>query len=251
MAPRYKRPTVTLVQSDYRDLDALYATVFAKNGVDLRITPFIVLCPSAYSTLRAAPYSLWLDLARTLASKYHVILVGRTGDQGQLPSPDMSFGDFYQRAQSLAQELTPRVLNLIGPTPLRLIMALISRAMAVVSLDSGLLYVAQACRVPAVSLWGTHPPHSRLQYDPAYMRGAIWKRSACQFSPCFAYAGFPTDKCPRGSAQKVCEVLSAITVNDILEKLDVVLGDEQGARPPPPLTLPVAAAPKITPLVPS
>ncbi|HNL70532.1 MAG TPA: glycosyltransferase family 9 protein, partial [Leptospiraceae bacterium] len=60
-----------------------------------------------------------------------------------------------------------------------------------VTLDSGLLYVAEALRVPTISLWGTHAPAVRLGYDPAYMDLAIWPRENCGAAPCFAYANFP------------------------------------------------------------
>lgn len=235
--PRYKRPVVSFVQQDWRDLASIYATCYGKQGVDLQTTPYIVLCPMAYSSLRVAPYALWLNLALKLAEKYVVVFVGRTTDQGQFPAPDMTFGEMVQQIDNMAKAHRGRFMNLIGPTPLRPIMALIARSHATISLDSGLLYVAQAVRVPAVSLWGTHAPHTRLAYDPPYMRGAVWKREACPHSPCFAYSGFPTDKCPMGEHQKVCNPLASITVEDILAKLQVVLSDVEGARPPPPMTV--------------
>jgi ADP-heptose:LPS heptosyltransferase len=237
VAARYKRPVVYFSNQDWRDLDSVYAACFAKQQVDLRVTPYIVLCPLAYSSLRVAPYSLWLNLAQKLAEKYVVIFVGRTTDQGQLPVPDMTFGEMYQHVEQMVKHNKHRVFNLMGPTPLRPMMALVARATAVISLDSGLLYVAQAARVPAVSLWGTHAPHVRLLYDPPYMRGAIWRRDGCAHSPCFAFAGFPTDKCPAGEEQKVCNVLASVTVEDILKKLEIVLTDVEGALPPPPMTI--------------
>lgn len=235
VAARYKRPYVYFQTSDWRDLDSIYHTCYATQQVDLRVTPYIVLAPTAYGSLRTAPYMLWLALAQALSEKFVVVFVGRTTDQGQLPAPDITFGEFYQKLEDITKRNPKRVFNLIGPTPLRPMMALVSRAAALVSLDSGMLYVAQASRVPAVSLWGTHPPHSRLQYDPPYMRGAIWKREACPASPCFAYAGFPADRCPTGEAQRVCAPLASVGVEDVVHKLEVVLNDVDGARPAAPL----------------
>jgi ADP-heptose:LPS heptosyltransferase len=200
------------------------------------MTPYIVLCPAAYGALRSAPYSLWLNLAAALADKFVVVLVGRTTDQGQLPMPDMTFGEFYQQIDAMAKKNPKRIFNLIGPTPLRPMMALVARATALVSLDSGMLYVAQASRVPAVSMWGTHAPHARLLYDAPYMRGAIWNRQACPCSPCWAYAGFPESKCPQGASQRACAPIASVTVDDVMKKLDVVLTDVDGARPALPLS---------------
>jgi hypothetical protein len=235
VAPKYKRPYVYYSQSDWRDLDSIYATAYGTQQVDLRVTPYIVLCPAAYGSLRSAPYRMWLALAQALSDKFVVCFVGRTSDQGQLPAPDITFGEFYQEVDALTKKNPKRIFNLIGPTPLRPMMAFVARSTALVSLDSGMLYVAQAARVPAVSLWGTHAPHARLLYDGPYMRGAVWKRESCPASPCWAYAGFPTDRCPQGDNQRVCHPLATITVNDILQSLDTVLTDVNGARPPQPL----------------
>jgi ADP-heptose:LPS heptosyltransferase len=245
VAPRYKRPVVGFSQADWQDLQSIYATCHAKEGVDLRVLPYVILAPCAYSSLRAAPYQMWLNLAQQLSEKYTVIFVGRTSDEGQLPIPDITFGEFYQRLVTLAQQSKHRIINLIGPTPLRPIMALIARSLGIVALDSGLLYVAQASRVPAVSLWGTHAPHTRLLYDPAYMRGAIWKRDSCKHSPCFAYAGFPVDRCPTGPGTRVCNVLATITSEEVVERLERVLNDENGARPPEPIIQPEIAKPAV------
>lgn len=73
--------------------------------------------------------------------------------------------------------------------------------------------------MPAVSIWGTHAPHTRLLYDKAYMDWAIWPRESCANAPCFAYATFPKAKCPRGDRQTICEVLMAVKASDIVAKV--------------------------------
>ena len=237
VSPKYKRPYVYYSVSDWRDLDSIYATAYGAQQVDLRTTPYIVLAPSAYGSLRSAPYRMWLELARILADKFVVSFVGRTTDQGQLPAPDITFGEFYNEVCQICQRNPKRIFNLIGPTPLRPMMALVARSTACVSLDSGMLYVAQAARVPAVSLWGTHAPHVRLQYDAPYMRGAIWKRETCGASPCWSYAGFPAQKCPQGENQRICQPLASVSPMDVVKRLDLVLTDTDGSRPPPPILL--------------
>ena len=215
---KFKRPYVHLVEADYRDLDSAYMLIFSQSKIDLRMTPYYVVAPLAYSNLRAAPYRLWLNTIENLAKSRPVVVVGKAGDDSQVPFVDMAFGSFNGEVNKMNSEGKP-VFNLMGSTSLRVVSALISRAQCLVGLDSGLLYVAQGLRTPAVSLWGTHAPHSRLRYDPAYMKLAIWPRQACPNSPCFAYDGFPRSKCPRGNEQRACEVLVNITPDHILEKV--------------------------------
>ena len=214
---RFKRPSITLVDQDFRDLDGLYMLIFSQYKVDLRMTEYFVVAPLTYSNLRAASYKMMLQTVEELAKFRPVVVVGRSGDESQVPTTDMPFGTFNQAVNELGKKVP--VFNLMGTTQLRTVAALIARARVVVSLDSGLLYVAQGLRIPAVSLWGTHAPHSRLKYDPQYMKLAIWPRDACAHSPCFAYAEFPRHKCPRHEEQKLCEVMFNIQAADIIEKV--------------------------------
>ncbi len=213
--PRFKRPSMALVPEDFANLDSLYYMVFRERAIDLRVTPYYVLAPSAVSSLRLAPYAFWLQLAQELSKARPVVFVGNVlGDQ-QMPSAGMTFGQFY----SAAGNLGPRVINLMGNTSIRVVAALLSKATAAVTLDSGLLYVAQALNVPTVSLWGTHAPHTRIGYDQAYMRNAVWKKSACPAAPCYAYAGFPYAKCVRGASQTLCEPLAQVDLSEVVGKI--------------------------------
>jgi ADP-heptose:LPS heptosyltransferase len=112
------------------------------------------------------------------------------------------------------------VINAIDATPLRVLMALIQRSFGVLCLDSAPLYIAEALRVPAISLWGAHPPAARIGYDPEYMDMAVWKEQNCPQAPCFAYSNFPAHKCPDGNKQSMCEVLKSAAPNDVLAMVD-------------------------------
>lgn len=224
--PKFKRPSLTLAKRDFSDLDSLYHMVAATRNLDLRVLPYYVLAPVSYSSLRVAPYRLWLELAKELSKARPVVLVGHIPGDGQMPSAEMSFGAFYQQLNQMG----PRVLNLIGNTSIRVVAALVSRALAAVTLDSGLLYVAQALNIPTVSLWGTHAPSTRIGYDQAYMRYAIHKRAACPAAPCYAYAGFPYTRCARGEQQQVCEPLKAILPSDVLSKLTEIEKEQMAVR---------------------
>lgn len=209
----FKRPTIRLVEKDFKDLDQLYYIVYQGRKLDLRLTPYYVVAPFCHASLRSAPYSTWLETIRELGKARPVVVLGRPG-KGPVPDTDMPFGTFINELGKV-----PGAVNLVSDIALRVIAALISRAVCMVSLDSGLLYVAQALRVPAVSLWGTHAPAMRLRHDKAYMDWAIWQRDACPNSPCFAYAGFPKHKCVRGDRQTVCEPLMAVKASDIVAKV--------------------------------
>lgn len=126
----------------------------------------------------------------------------------------MVFGQFVGELNKIGN-----TINLLSDVPLRTTAAMIARAACVVTLDTGILYVAQGLRIPAVSLWGTHAPQTRLMYDKAYLDLAIWNQKACPSAPCFAYACFPAHKCLRGGLQHICEPLSAIKPSDIIAKV--------------------------------
>lgn len=236
---KYKRPSMRLVDKDAQDLDSVYYMLYNQRKVDLRNTPYYVVAPLTNATLRCAPYALWLQLIRELSKARPVVVVGRAGGDAQVPPVDMSFGQFHGE---LNQMVTggANVFNLMGDMSIRSIASLISHAVCAVTLDSGLLYVAQALRVPAVSLWGTHAPQVRLGYDKAYMDLAIWPRESCSHSPCFAYAGFPYSKCPRGVNQRSCEVLASIPPESVIEKVTLV---EKGGWSPDVLPI-IPAAPE-------
>jgi ADP-heptose:LPS heptosyltransferase len=209
----FKRPTICLVDRDYKNLDQLYYVVYNGSRVDLRLTPYYVVAPFCHASLRSMPYSTWLLAIRELAKARPVVVLGRPG-KGRVPDTDMPFGNFVGEVNRIKG-----VINLMSDFDLRTISALIARAVCMVSLDSGLLYVAEATRVPAVSIWGTHAPQTRLAYDKAYLDWAIWPRGACANAPCFAYAMFPKAKCPRAERQTICECLMAVKASDIVEKV--------------------------------
>ena len=210
--PTFKRPSIRLVEKDFKDLDQLYYFIYANRKIDLRSKPYYVVAPTAYSSLRSAPYSMWLATIQELAKARTVVVIGRP--RNRVPDTDMVFGQFVGELNKIGN-----TINLLSDVPLRTTAAMIARAACVVTLDTGILYVAQGLRIPAVSLWGTHAPQTRLMYDKAYLDLAIWNQKACPSAPCFAYACFPAHKCLRGGLQHICEPLSAIKPSDIIAKV--------------------------------
>ncbi len=221
VSPKFKRPVMALDKKDFTDLDSAFHMIFQKKGVDLRVNPYYVVAPLSNSTLRTAPYSLWLRTVQELAKARPVVVIGHVGNDGQIPASDMSFGQFFQALNQISEQ-TSNILNMIGSTTVRTMAALMARSVACVTLDSGPLYIAQALRVPTVSLWGTHNPYTRIGYDADYMKYAIWRKNCCTNSPCYAYSGFPVAKCPQGESQVLCEVLAAVNPLDIITKIEQI-----------------------------
>ena len=230
---QFKRPSVTLTPADDGPLEALQVALWQNVGLDLRRTEYYVACPLAHSTLRCAPYGTWLSVIAAMAERRPTLVCGQV-NEGRMPAAGMSFGEFQGQLEELCRRNPGRIVNLLGRSGVRPFMALLARAAALVCLDSGPLYVAQALRVPAVSLWGTHDPAVRLGYDGDYLEAAIHLREACPASPCYAFGGFPGEgKCPRGAAQSTCEPLVAVDPAAVLQRLEAWEAKGQGRRPAP------------------
>lgn len=217
---KWKRPFIQLGPNDDKAFANFARMIYYDRQLDLRDKPFYVLAPIARSQLRVGRYGMWLELIKEISKTHPVIVVGEV-ENGLLPETDMTFPAFYQGVIELASKQA-NVINLIGAPPLRQMMSIINKSRGLISLDSGLLYVAQGLRVPAISIWGPHNPQVRIGYDEHYMKLAVWQKQACQFSPCFAHEGFPADKCPTGTEQRVCEVLKATEASDVLAKYEVL-----------------------------
>lgn len=218
--PRWKKPVATLVSEDYQHLDALFKSVFDAKKIDLRRLPYYVVAPFSNSSLRCAKYSTWLGIIKQLSQRRPVLVVGTS--TMRLPDTDMSAGAFIQALENYGGG----IVNLVDKTPsVRLLMALVARAKAIVCLDSAPLYIAQALGTPAISIWGTHDPGVRIGYDEKYMRYAVWNRDDCNCSPCYAYSTFPASKCPQGPSQKICECFENVTEDQVLKMMDAVEKD--------------------------
>jgi ADP-heptose:LPS heptosyltransferase len=175
-----------------------------------------VVAPFANATSRCLNYQRWLEIIKTISTRRPVVVIGNS--HLRLPDMDMSAGEFNQHVSTIGGG----VFNAVDSTSVRSMMALIARSFCVVGLDSAPIYIAQALNVPAISIWGTHPPGSRIGYDKNMMDLAIWNQDACQYSPCFAYGEFPVNKCPNGIRQTCCEVISSVSVDDVLKRVDAV-----------------------------
>jgi ADP-heptose:LPS heptosyltransferase len=213
---QYKRPSMNLVEQDWKDLDQLYYFIFKNRQIDLRTTPYYVVSPLANSNIRMPEYTLWLRTIREMAKARPVVVIGQVQPE-RLPSTDMPYGSFIQRLEQMAQQVP--VINLISAMPVRVVSAIIAKSVCLITPDTGTLFMGQANRVPCVSLWGTHSPHVRIGHDRELMELAVWKKDACVHAPCCYLSRFPYEKCPSGENQVVCECYKQLSPIDIIEKI--------------------------------
>lgn len=213
---QWKRPNATVVAEDFQNLDRLFKFIWDQRKIDMRKIGYIVVAPFSNATPRSMNYQRWLEVIQGLATRRPVIVVGNSGLR--LPDMDMSAGQFLQHVGSMGGA----VVNAIDATSIRVLMALIARAFCVVGLDSAPIYIAQALKTPAISIWGTHAPGVRIGYDRNMMDLAIWHQEACHFAPCFTFGEFPASKCPFGAEQSCCECLQSVTFDDVLRKVDMI-----------------------------
>ncbi len=216
ISPRYKRPTFYLQDEDYKNLDTFYYSIFLTRKIDLRKQSYCVIAPFSNSNLRSAKYSMFLELIDNLKETMPVIISGANPDNKMIL--DMAPYEFMHKLEAMSSTHA-NVINLIGNISIRLVAAIVSKSKFLISLDSGILYIAEALRTPAISLWGTHDPKVRIGYDKDYMDLAIFKYESCCHAPCFSYHGFNDKKCPRKNLQVLCEPLAQIKVNEILDKI--------------------------------
>lgn len=216
---KFKRPSMVLKEEDSKGLDQFMFMVYMEKKLDLRKTGYYVVAPFANASLRVMPYKTWMEVIVELSNRRPVIVIGHINQR--MPDAGMDAGQFNSLLDEVSRKTN--VINALGKTPnIRSVASIISKANAVVCLDSGPLYVAQALRVPAVSVWGPHHPGVRIGYDQEYMDTAVWNKMACKKSPCFAYSEFPVHKCPSGESQTLCQVLLTTTSKAITSVVDEI-----------------------------
>ena len=105
---------------------------------------------------------------------------------------------------------------------LRELWALTRRAQVVVGPDSMMVHVAGALGRPTVGLWGPFEPAMRIKYYTNHI--PIWHKESCRWCPCHHYgANLPVRLCPPRPDRKTCEVMEAISPDEVIEAVKKVL----------------------------
>ncbi len=174
--------------------------------------PYVVLNPNAgqLSLERRWPAASFADLARRLAGEDEtpVVLIGAAGEAE------------YVRAIAARIGAAPAglVTNLTGKLSIGELCALLSRAGALVTNDSGPMHIAAALGTPTVAMFG---PETPVMYGPLGTRtSALWKPPVC--SPCINVHDNKVANCIHGQP----ECLVNIAVDEVLEATRLCLWDQ-------------------------
>lgn len=169
------------------------ARVSTRFNLDNR-TPLVVFCPGAeFGPAKRWPPEHFAALAQFVAQSFPYARIVALGSPKDAPI-----------AQAIADRAS-NVRNLCGQTSLGEACALIARASAVVTNDSGLMHVAAALRRPLVAVFGsTDPRHTPPLSDLAKVQ---WLQLEC--SPCFAR------ECPLGHLNCLRELSAEQVFGDL------------------------------------
>lgn len=113
---------------------------------------------------------------------------------------------------NMLKEHPANIVPYICPS-LRVLWAMISKAVLCVGPDSMIVHVAGSLGIPCVGLWGPIGPETRAKYYKNHF--PIFQRQACVHSPCHSYTSSFPSYCPSLNMPQ-CAVLSAISSEMII-----------------------------------
>lgn len=198
-----------------RDLAACDPGAAARARLEARLEaagaqrPIVVLNPNAgrLSLERRWPAQRFAELARRLADEdgATVVLVGSPGEREHVAGVRAFAGE--PRGGSIH--------DWSGALPFDEFVALLERADAVVSNDSGPMHIAAALGTPTIGLFG---PETPVLYGPLGRAAhALWKPVVC--SPCINVHANKAVNCWRGTP----ECLTGIAVDEVLSETRALL----------------------------
>jgi len=211
VAPKFKRPTVTLHKSDLDVRDQWLAKVGAALNKSLQ-NGYLFFQIQGTNKIRSLPVGT-IEKALYVLNQY----------AEKLAIPILVTNDKPFSAEIVEMiKRTPMAINLATAiSSVRLLLSLIAGATTVVGPDSSALHIAAAFEIPAVGIWGPFSPESRTLYYPRQIQ--LFHAERCPHAPCFSYLPeLPVMKCPRGLEQRYCEVFEGVTCEEIFDALKSV-----------------------------
>ncbi len=154
---------------------------------------FVVFHPGAFSPMRYWPHERFAEAAR------------RVRDTRALGVLITGSSDEETACEAIAAKAGPGVVSLAGKTTLPQAVALIARARAMLSVDTGMMHIATAVGTPVVALVGPEDPGRFGPHGPGHE--ILYHHFDC--SPCNQV------RCERGRP----ECMEAITVEEVVEAL--------------------------------
>lgn len=122
---------------------------------------------------------------------------------------------------TLCEETNTPVMNLVGKTSLKQLLALLARADAVISPDTGPAHMANAVHTPVIGLYATSNPYRTGPYCSIEHTVNAYPKALEQFS------NTSEDKAKWGQRVRDPNAMSLITPEQVIEKVDGVFTNTQ------------------------
>ncbi len=164
---------------------------------------FIVIAPFAAHSSKEWGQKKWhsfleLFYASTLSENVSIMLLG--GGANEKKSLDNWVANF------------PNVKNITGLFSLEEELFILSKAKAVIAMDSGNMHLASIVDVPVISIWG--PTHPYLGFAPLYNE-SLMIQAILHCRPCSVYGKLKT----KGQEQCASESMEAISSEEVFDVL--------------------------------
>jgi heptosyltransferase I len=153
----------------------------------------------------------YIELGNYLVEKYDAQII-LTGGPSEL---EKEYG------QGIEAGITKPVTNLIGTTSLKQLLALIDCAEVMICPDSGPAHIATTVSTPVVGLYATS---NRRRTGPYFSQHLVADRYPDAIEQEF---GKPVDTLRWGQRVRNPDAMNLILVNDVIEKIDIVLNPER------------------------
>lgn len=171
--------------------------------------PLAVICPAASKPERnwhSAGYAKTADYLASLG--YRVILCGSPTDVEKT------------LAQNIDNECDADVLNLVGKTSLKQVLALLTSADLVIAPDTGAAHMAVAVGTPAIGLYAHSNPKRTGPYN--YQQYVV----SCYEASVKQQHGKPASALKWGVRAKGADLMQQITFEQVKEKIDLLRANE-------------------------
>ena len=171
--------------------------------------PLAVICPAASKPERnwhSTGYAQTADYLGSLG--YRVILCGSPTDVEK------------ELAQRIDDESQVDVLNLVGKTSLKQVLALLTSADMVIAPDTGAAHMAVAVGTPAIGLYAHSNPKRTGPYNYQHYVVSCYEESVKQ------QHGKTVSELKWGIRAKGGELMQQITLEQVIEKIDLLRANE-------------------------
>jgi len=167
---------------------------------------FYIVSPCSSKKIRNWRAERYAEVVKNIWNRTRMICLV-TGGSSQL---EQEYGTYIQAQCGVS------VINLVGKTNLRQLMALLEQAVYVIAPDSGPAHMAAAVGVPVIGLYANTNPDRARSYSSKELVVNKYPDALQR------YYNKGVKDVPWGTRVRVSDVMDLITVNDVLEKVDCV-----------------------------